>query len=279
MSDWQITFNGLTIGDATYGIEQLTGFHDSPEVRTSDQIRARSHGQWSSPDFLGGRTVQASITINSQHPSSAAWQALSQALVTGQQSESVLSATIPGVAYGNTVQVNARVRKLSLPIDMNYTFGVGRAEVEWHCTDPRIYSSTLTTLTTTQATSSGGLLLPALAPLAFIGTATGGQVVATNSGEFDAPWTAVISGPVTNPRIENVTTGETISFTGELGEGDTLTISSLDRTVLLNNTTSRYSWLTAGSSWFDLPAGDTTVRFAGASGSGSIDLSFRSVWI
>ena len=279
MADWEITFNGLTIGPRPYGITRLTGFHEAPDVRTADQNRARQHGQWSSPDFLGGRTVQASIIVLSKHPSSTVWQALSQALVAGQATESTLTATLPGVAYGNTIQVNARVRKLSLPIDLDYTIGTGRAEVEWHCTDPRIYSSTLTTLTTTQATSSGGLLLPALAPLAFIGTATGGQVVATNSGEFDAPWTAVISGPVTNPRIENVTTGQTISFTGELGEGDTLTISSLDRTVLLNNTTSRYSWLTAGSSWFDLPAGDTTVRFAGASGSGSIDLSFRSVWI
>ena len=121
--------------------------------------------------------------------------------------------------------------------------------------------------------------MPALAPLAFSGTASGGQVVATNDGEFGAPWTAVISGPVTTPRIENVTTGATLTFNGTLGTGETLTISSLDRTVLLNGTASRYSWLTAGSSWFDLPAGSSTVRFAGVSGSGSMDLSFRSVWI
>ena len=279
MADWELTFNGLTMGAAPYGIEQIVGFHESPDVRSADQMRARTHGQWANIDLLGGRTIQATIIVTAPHPASATWQALSQALVAGQAAESTLTATLPGVAYGTTIQVGARVRRLSLPVDIDYTLGVGRAQVEFHCTDPRIYSSTLTTLTTTQATSSGGLLMPAVAPLAFSGTASGGQVVATNDGEFAAPWTAVINGPVTTPRIENVTTGATLTFNGTLGTGDTLTISSLDRTVLLNGTASRYSWLTAGSSWFDLPAGSSTVRFAGVSGSGSMDLSFRSVWI
>lgn len=279
MSNWEITFNGLTMGTRPYGLQRLIGFHESPEVRNNDQNRARTHGQWLSEDFLGGRTIQASIVVTSKHPSSSIWQALSQALVAGQADESTLSATIPGVAYGDTIQVSARVRKLSLPIDIDYTIGIGRAEVEWHCTDPRIYSSTLTSLSVNQATSSGGLLMPAAAPLAFSGTASGGQVVATNAGEFNAPWTAVINGPVTTPRIENVTTGSVLTFNGSLATGETLTISSLNRTVLLNGTASRYSWLSAGSSWFDLPAGDSTIRFAGVSGSGSMTLSFRSVWI
>lgn len=279
MSDWTLTFNGLTMGPEPYGIVQVSGFHDAPDVRTADQARARQHGQWANVDYLGGRRVQASIIVTAPHPASATWQALSQALVAGQAAETALTATIPGVAYGNPIQVMARVRRLALPIDLDYGIGVGRAQVEWHCTDPRIYSATATTLTTSQAVSSGGLLAPIEAPLEFGGSASGGQVVATNDGEFGAPWTAVLSGPVTNPRIENITTGQTIRFTGTLATGETLTVSSLDRTVLLNGTASRYSWLTAGSSWFDLPAGSSTIRFAGTSGTGSMDLTFRSVWI
>lgn len=279
MANWEITFNGLTMGSAPYGIAKMTGFHEAPDVRAADQMRARSHGQWANIDYLGGRTITASIIVTAPHPASATWQALSQALVAGQAAETTLTATLPGVASGTVVQVGARVRRLSLPVDLDYSVGVGRAEVEWHCTDPRIYSATQQNLSVTQATSSGGLVLPALAPLAFAGTASGGQVVATNAGEFGAPWTAVISGPVTTPRIENVTTGQVLTFNGSLASGETLTVSSLDRTVLLNGTASRYSWLSAGSSWFDLPAGDSTIRFAGVSGSGSMTLTFRSVWI
>lgn len=279
MADWQLTFNGLTLGGAPYGVSKLTGFHDAPDVRADDQMRSRAHGQWANVDYLGGRTIQASIIVTSPHPSGSTWQALSQALVAGQAAESTLTATLPGVAMGSTVQVGARVRRLSLPIDLDYTVGVGRAEVEWHCTDPRIYSSTLTTLSTSQAVSSGGLVFPAVAPLAFAGSASGGQITATNAGEFPAPWVATISGPVTDPRLENITTGQTVAFTGTVDSGQTLVVSSLDRTVLLNGTASRYSWLVGTSQWFDLAAGDNTIRFAGTSGTGSLSFSFRSVWI
>jgi hypothetical protein len=87
-----------------------------------------------------------------------------------------------------------------------------------------------------------------------------------------------INGPVVNPRIENVATGQVISFTGEVGASSALVISSLERTVLLDGA-SRYSWLTAGSQWFDLAPGPNTFRFAGTSGSGSATLDFRSTWI
>lgn len=281
MTNWTLVWNGLTVGGASnpYQLVSLTGFHDNPDVRSSDQNRARVHGQWGNVDLLGGRNIQARIDIRSSHPSDSVWQAFSQAFVMGQASEQTLQVQIPGLALGGTVQVNAKVRRLSLPMDRSYSLGLATANVEFHCTDPRIYSDTLSTSTVTQATSSGGLVMPALAPLAFGGTATGGQFVATNTGEFFAPWTATISGPVTNPRIENVTTGQTVSFTGTVAAGETLAVSSLDRTVILNGTASRYSWLTAGSSWFDLPAGNSTIRFAGVSGSGQMTFNFRSVWV
>lgn len=280
VNDWTLTWNGMTVGGSSnpYELVSITGLHEAPEVLTSDQNRARQHGQWAGTDLLGGRTIQAQIDIHGVHPSSV-WQSFSQAVVPGQPSESVLEFQIPGVAGGTTARVGARVRRIALPIERNYSLGLSNASVEWHCTDPRIYSSTETTLSTTQATSSGGLVMPAAAPLVFGGTASGGQIVATNGGEFPAPWTATIAGPVTTPRIENITTGQTITFNGTVADGQTLVISSLNRTVLLNGTASRYSWLTAGSSWFDLPAGSSTVRFAGASGSGSMTFVFRSVWI
>jgi hypothetical protein len=279
MSDWQITFNGLTLGEAPYGLTNLTGFADSPEVRSSDQMRARAHGQWMSVDYLGGRNIGASVIVTSQHPSSAAWQAFSQALVAGQATESTLSATMPGVAYGVPVQVGARVRKLSLPLNIDYALGVGRAEIEWHCSDPRIYAATASSVTASMATASGaGASFPLTFPLTFGGATTGGLLPATNDGEFEAPWTMTINGPVVNPRIENVATGQVISFTGEVGASSALVISSLERTVLLDGA-SRYSWLTAGSQWFDLAPGPNTFRFAGTSGSGSATLDFRSTWI
>lgn len=280
MSDWQMTYNGLTFGASTvYGIQSITGLHDLPEVRTSDRARARNHGQFQGTDYLGGRDIDVGVTITSKHPSDATWQAFSQALVAGQTTEFPLTFQVPGVGLGGELQVAARVRKLSLPISMDYYNGVGRAAVQFHCTDPRLYSSTLETVNFTQASTSGGLTFNATFNLSFGGAATGGTAVCANNGEFDTPWVATISGPIVDPRIENVTTGEIIYFTGSLAAGETLVVGSQDRTVLLNGTASRYSWIKYGTQWFDLAPGNNTMRLAGASGTGTMTVNFRSAWI
>ena len=280
--DWTFTYNGLTIGGdgSPYQITQLTGLHDSPEIRTSDQTRARAHGLFAGTDLLGGRSLMAEIEVVAPHPDETVWSDFSQALVPGQGDELPLVFQIPGVAGGIAVEVGARVRRLSLPVDRSYFFGHGSAAVEFVATDPRIYSQAATTQTVSQASVSGtGLVFPITFPLSFGGAVSGGQFVANNAGEFAAPWTATISGPIVNPVLENVTTGQTVAFTGSLTTGETLVISSIDHSILFNGTASRYSWLVVGSSWWELVPGDNTVRLAGTSGSGSVSFTYRSAWV
>lgn len=281
-SDWTFTYNGLTIGGdgSAYQIMKLTGLHDSPEVRTSDQTRARAHGMFAGTDLLGGRSLMAEIEVVAPHPAETVWSDFSRALVPGQGNELPLVFQIPGVAGGAAIQIGARVRRLSLPVDRPYFFGHGSAAVEFWATDPRIYSQASTTYTVSQAVPSGtGLTFPITFPLSFGGAVSGGQFTATNAGEFEAPWTATISGPIENPTLENITTGQTISFVGTVDTGQTLVISSLDRSVLLNGSASRYSWLTVGSSWWQLAPGANTVRLAGTSGTGSVSFTYRSAWV
>jgi hypothetical protein len=278
--DGQIIFNGFTVGATTaIGVRNLTGLHDTPGVRSSDQDRPRRHGQFAGTDYLTGRILQASLYVKATHPSSV-WQELSEAFVVGMV-ETPWQAQYPGVAGGRLVQINARCRKLALGIDYEYAaLGEGEALVEWAASDPRIYDAAETVLGTTMATPAGtGATFPWTFPLTFGGALSGGSVTATNEGEFPAPWAAVITGPVTDPRLENVTTGQTVGFTGSVAGGETLEIDSESRSVLLNGTASRYSWLTAGSQWFDLTPGANEIRLAGSSGSGTLTLTFRSSWI
>lgn len=281
-TDWTVTFGGLTIGGdgSPYQLSELVGFHEAPEVRTSDQMRSRAHGLFAGTDYLGGRSIVAEVEVVAPHPSETVWQAFSSALVVGAESETALGVQMPGLAYGTAVQVGARVRKLSLPIERAYFNGHGRAVVEWYATDPRVYSQTLTTQTASQATVAGtGVTFPVTFPLSFGGAVSGGQLTATNAGEFGAPWVATISGPIVNPTLENITTGETLAFVGSLATGETLVVDSLARSVLLNGTASRYSWLVVGSQWFTVEPGDNAIRLAGTSGTGSVSFSFRSAWI
>ena len=280
MNDWQITFNGLTVGNSTYGIDNISGLLDNPEVRSSDQLRARAHGQFAGVDLLGGRDVAFDITVVAPHPSETAWQELSRAFRVAQATELPLVVQVPGLAGGVPVQLGARVRKFALPVSMDYTFGVGSASVEFHCTDPRIYAANASSTSIDQAPLSvSGLTFPATFPLSFGGAASGGTGVVSNDGEIAAPWTATIRGPVTNPRIENQDTGQVLSFTGTVGPSQTLVLSSLNRTVMLNGDSSRYSWIDAGSQWFDFEPGTTSLRFAGTAGSGNLLITYRSAWI
>ena len=280
MNDWQGTFNGLTFGAGTsYRVTAATGLHDTPDVRTSDVDQARGHGQFAGTDLLGGRSVQFEFTIIAPSMNSAIIQAFSHAMVTGNE-ESELVLLIPGLAESRTVQTNARVRRLAMPIDTDYRAGASRARVEWWCTDPRIYDVDLTTVSTAVADTAGtGEEWPWEWPIDWGGEVSGGAVTATNDGEFPTPWVATLTGPLTSPRITNATSDETIRIDGTLESGETLVIDSADRSILLNGTTQRYRWLRSQSQWFDLAPGDNTIRFAATAGTGSLQLEFRSAWI
>jgi hypothetical protein len=280
-SDWQIIFNGLTIGGGgtRFGLIEIVGLHDTPPVRMSNRDRARAHGQYAGTTYLSGRPLVATCEVMAPHPNNAVWDAFSSALVPGG-AEMEWQAQIPGVAGGRLIQLLAQVTGLRMPQGRDYMFGKGVASVEWWATDPLIYDAEETSLATTMASLAGtGFTFPLTFPLSFGGPVSGGIITATNEGEYPAPWSATIAGPVTDPRIENVTTGQTIGFVGSLAAGEELVIDSKERSVLLDGVASRYSWLTSGSEWFALAPGDNQIRLAGAAGAGSLTLSFRSTWV
>lgn len=280
--DYQLSFRGLVMGDGTdYVPSSLDGLQSTPGVRTGDTDRARRHGQFAGADYATGRSITASIQIDAVTSGiDEVLSAFSAAHVVADPGEYELRAKIPGLASGAEVLVRARCRRLSLPIDNRYASGAPLAEVQWWATDPRIYSAEATVLSASMAAVTGsGLVFPATFPLTFGGSTAGGFILPDNVGEFPAPWTAIIDGPIVNPRIENVTTGQTISFVGSLALGESLHLDSDLRSVLLGGTASRYSWLASGSQWFDLDPGPNTIRLAGTSGEGSMTLMFRSAWI
>jgi len=106
---------------------------------------------------------------------------------------------------------------------------------------------------------------------------TGGSISVTNSGNFPAPWVATIIGPVTNPVL--TCNGQSVTFNGTVNAGETLVVDSLGRSVLLNGTASRYSWVAATSQWFELPVGVSSVNFGATSGTGTCNFSYRSTWL
>ena len=276
---YQITWNGLTLGGASeiYKLRNVSGLHDSPGVRTSDMDRARQHGQFAGLDYLTGRSIQASVYVLSDDP--ADWAAFSNAMTVANSAESTLTVSVPNLASGRTLNISAKCRKVSMPVELDNQFGIGKADIEWWATDPRMYDSTLSSVTVAPSTPTGlGLLFDATFDLSFGGGAPTGAVVALNNGNFPAPWTVTFDGPLTTPKIENTATGDILTFNGTVPAGSQLVVSSLDRTVLLNGS-SRYSWLVSGSKWFNLPTGTQQLRLTASGGTGTATLTYRSTWI
>lgn len=276
---YEITWNGLTLGGSSqiYKLRNVTGLHDSPGVRTSDMDRARQHGQFAGLDYLTGRSIQASVYLLSD--ASADWAAFTNAMTVGNSLESTLGITVPNLALGRTLNLSAKCRKVSMPVELDNQFGIGKADIEWWATDPRMYDSTASSATVTPCTPTGfGLTFDATFNLSFGGGAPTGTIVALNDGNFPAPWTVTFDGPLTTPKIENTTTGDTLTFEGTVPAGSQLVVSSLDRTVLLNGA-SRYSWLASGSKWSELPSGTQQLRLTASGGTGTATLTYRSTWI
>ena len=278
--DVELSFNGITLGVAPYPISGIEGLWETPDVRTSDVLRARAHGMWPGVDLLGGRSIQATIEVAAGDLNGPVLGALASSLRAATDDESPLLVRVDGLAGGRQLVTNARVRRLALPVDIErYQFGHPQGFVEWWATDPRLYDSNVVTLTTIiGAQSNIGLEFDAEFDVEFGGQIPSGIVTANNLGTFPAPWVANLRGPLTNPRVENITTGQSLRFQGVIGSGETITIESLTRSVTVNGA-SRYSFLVPSSTWFDLAPGATQLRLAASSGDSTGSLSFRSAWI
>jgi Siphovirus-type tail component, C-terminal domain len=112
----------------------------------------------------------------------------------------------------------------------------------------------------------------------FGGGAVPSGVNLTNSGNRPTPVVFMIDGPIENPIIYNTTSGHTLAFDITLGASDTLTVDTLNRTVVFNDTSNRRNTLT-NPDWFFLEVGVNQIFFGGQNGSGStLSISYRSAW-
>lgn len=149
-----------------------------------------------------------------------------------------------------------------------------------HAEDPRIYTSTLRSVTM----APGSTITVGRAYNKSYNYGYGTIILVpdsntiTNAGNREAPATITIAGPVTTPQIVNDTVGKTLQFNITLGVADTLVIDLLNHTVVLNGSTNRRGTLLAPN-WFLLQPGDNIMRYRTAIGtSSSATVTWRDTW-
>jgi hypothetical protein len=147
--------------------------------------------------------------------------------------------------------------------------------------DPRGYSTATKTGSTAFPSTTGGMTWPATWPAAWTAVVSSGLMQLVNDGN-DIAWpTWRIDGPVVNPSIVNVDTGEAMNFDITLAAGEWLTIDTRSHQVLANGDPGATRRTTFYGTWWGLEPGSNTVRFLGESGTSAARLSyaFKDTWI
>lgn len=278
-----ITRDGqLELADIVYSFHTVEGL-DMPALRTNDAPRPQDHGTYPGTDRYGGRTTR--WTLDMEGLSDVDIQARVGVLQAGLQ---VRTFDLLPLAYQlrgqNRRLLFVKPRRLSWTGDESlFALRAPTLIFEVYSPDPRIYDQQMIWISGGLPFVSGGTTFPATFPLTFTSTpVSSGIFVANNAGTFPTRPVATIQGPVVDPRIENITAGKQIRFSGlTMTITDTLIIDFDARTVVLNGTASRYSLLASDSAWWELLPGDNYIRFGstGYDASASLLLAYRSAWI
>lgn len=289
MIDWTLTFNGLTIGPGTpYDLVAADGFLTLPDVASQDLPAIQQDGEVPGVDFLNGRTMTLTVAV-----AGPTWQvdagALADAFVS-THSELPLVFNFPGVAGEADATIMCRVRQRSIPLDHTYAVGMAQAVIQLRATSPLFLTAPVVG-STRQVGFSGTSLLgfPVTLPLTFgDGLSPGGTVFVPNNGNRASRPVFTFYGDVggiSNPRVQDVNTGDFFALSTLVPYGQTLTIDTAARTVQLTNYdnpigASRSYGIMQGSTFPSVPPNGATYRFSSDSAptSGVMSVASSDAW-
>jgi hypothetical protein len=274
--------NALSMGPGTN--LELTGLEgiDMPAVRSGDAGRARDHGAFAGLDLMGEREVIIKGDLhNLTGTFSEAWQECANATVPGGTIQYPL---FLNTATWGTLSTLVRVRKRQMPVEITFTLGnLAKVMFLFAGTDPRWYGPTQQRSVKPPA-SVGGFTWPLKWNLKWGGGGYTGALSVTNAGNIETRPILTVEGPCTNPSIQNATApgGPTLTFGLTLLAGETLVIDTDMHTAILYSSGStagsaRAGLLTAGSKWWTLEPGTSTIQFLGSEG--ALTVEYASAWI
>lgn len=239
-------------------VSSVTGWGDSPPLRTNRQPRPYADGEFRGHVWRAGRVIE--LTGDAVCPSA----------VVAERARDRLLGVLGDGALG-TLVVGERDLTRQCDVELDGAIQVrpiSDRAFEWRlrlaAPDPRRYATAVTSAVCGLLAPSGGLSFPLSFPLVF-GAAPNNRLVLSNSGSAQSWPTWTITGPVTDPSVVNVDSGQRLRWSGSLAAGQTLLLDTAARRVLLDGVADRRGQL-ADAAWFPVPGGGSaTVAFTAAS--------------
>jgi hypothetical protein len=283
-TDTQVELRGLLLGDGTdYPITGPIEGLGNLDLRSVDLDRPLDHGAFAGRQFYGKRSLRIPYAILGDDPD----DAMAKLEVLGAACRVVIPTLDEADVIGIVFRIGGRrltafgkpgrnaVDVLHLPKGSTI-----RGILEFVATDPRLYGDEELANASPGAVT-GGLELPHGFPHGF-GSATPGTAQVTNDGNFPTyPVATVTVGPggINTFTLEKVSTGETMTMTLALSEGDVVELDFGERSAVLNGTASRSNFIDRpGSTWFGLDPGTTAINFT-ADGDAELELAWRDAFV
>jgi hypothetical protein len=244
----------------------------SPGSKTTGQSREGEHGDSPAPNpKLQPRILQITGRIDAP------------TRLLRQQAEHRLQAALGlrlfdlTVVDGIPLRVQAERSGAITVIDDTDRKSTWQAELK--CPDPRRYGESKQ-ITLGLPVTTGGVQFPIRFPLSFTGSTTFGDDVAVNDGNITAPAVLTLTGPLTNPTVQNTLTGQWITYNDTIAAGEYVVLYLRNPLVaLLQGTALRTGKVsTGGGGTWGIHPGSNAITFRSAAGSGSALLEWSDCY-
>lgn len=260
----------------TVGVDRVvmteSGF-GMPPIEYVTQRGVYQHGETAVAYYLRPRTIQ--LLIRHKYCDRNAYWAGRAALLDILRPNKLLC-IVPGTL--RKITPNGTKRDIKVLIDQGPEFAP-RETTSWNefgyvedlrfiAHDPVWYNPTLKTVTLDLSTSTGQLVFPITFPISFGNISSTGVSVAY-AGNWQSYPTIYIYGPIDQPVITNVTTGEIIALAAAIPAGDivTITLAFGAKSIINLAGTDLIATVTASSNFgtFHLEPGNNLFTIAGNS--------------
>lgn len=258
---FSVTYNGTTISTAQsiFTINRMEGVDGLPIRISEDNLTSLDGGNiWAR--LYGMRTIAFEGTILTTNNTDYFTAKSTLVNMFSRFANSTLSITRwDGVV--KTIQAKVVLQPMIVEIMGETNFCNWRVELK--CEDPFFSGQNSTSYTLTLATG-GGIPIPTPVPLP-IQAGVGDTVVVANGGDSEAYGEFVITGPVVNPTLTNITTGKFFQINTTILEGQYVRVkfNQDGLYVKLNDSTTYYQYF-LGTFW-KFAVGNNTIRYSASS--------------
>lgn len=274
-----ITLRGLVHGTGTnLDILTSTNLWQPPDLNVDYHRRDRAHGVDGGLELFGGRRISVTVQIVEDTMAlalaalrelSAAWSISSENLDLGWVDDL------------GSFRLSGRPQ-LAAPNMENADVGLITAECRFLATDPLIYSSAEVTASTGRVVQGAGVTPPFVVPFT-LGASTPGTARVSNVGTGASPWTGRLDGPLVNPVIRNLMSGQVLDFRANgglsLATGEFVDLASDGQGVLFAGVADRSILLDVASRWWACEPGNTDFELTADSGAGTLSVTTWDGWV